>query len=282
MKADNFVKKAEEFLDLKIREAAVFSDARLYLAMQYALEGGKRVRPSLMALSTKMFGANEEEVVPFAAAIEAIHAYSLIHDDLPAMDDDDMRRGKPTVHRKFGEAEAILAGDALLNTAYEIMLAALAENPRAADAAEYIAKAAGAIGMVGGQAAELSYDFRRADMDAEAKEAALVNIYMKKTGALISASIFAPYLLSDRKADEGTVLRVSKNIGLIFQLVDDLIDSTTPSGKLKPTLVGEAGVPRVKELIDKYHKETVELLNEFGQKAAELADYAERLSKRVV
>ena len=190
-------------------------------AMRYAvLGGGKRIRAFLVMETGKMFGATPEMCAPFAASIEMIHAYSLVHDDLPAMDNDDMRRGKPSCHKAFGEATALLAGDALLSMAFQIA----AGNPfvdaksAALVAAEY-GRLSGIIGMAGGQEIDLlgnagSYD-------------ELCYMYNLKTGALICSSLFAGYYAANPTPDKDIVNKLEEyglNLGLAFQIQDDVLD----------------------------------------------------------
>ncbi len=195
----------------------------LYEAMQYSLKaGGKRLRPIILLECAQMFGAAPEKALPYAAALEMIHTYSLIHDDLPAMDDDDLRRGKPTSHKVFGEATAILAGDALLNSAHTIMLQCVLENgfdKNMSNAAFEISKKAGADGMIVGQIADIANENIQIDLPT------LDYINENKTGALIEASFTAGAMLGGASDDEIDILRkIARNIGLSFQIIDDILD----------------------------------------------------------
>ncbi len=196
---------------------------RLLEAMRYSvLGGGKRVRPLLAYASGEIVGASEEALDAIAAAVELIHAYSLVHDDLPAMDDDDLRRGRPTTHRQFDEATAILAGDALQALAFEV----LAADPALAARAEaqvhivaWLARAAGPSGMVGGQALDMAAEGQRLD------EAGLERVHRGKTGALIRAAIMMPSELGSLGAAQRANLDVfARDIGLVFQIRDDLLE----------------------------------------------------------
>jgi len=237
----------------------------LFEAMRYSLmAGGKRLRPVLSLAVCDMLEGNREDVMPFACAIEMIHAYSLIHDDLPCMDNDDFRRGKPTNHKVFGEAKAILAGDALLNTACEIMLDAVLADDKdtlgKAAAARIIMDAAGSAGMIAGQIIDLESE------DAPISFEELCRMHSLKTGALIRASILSAARLC--RADEKTweaLDRYGQYIGLAFQIKDDLLDyegdaevigkSTGSDEKNhKSTYVTLLGIKKAKELL----KETVE------------------------
>jgi geranylgeranyl pyrophosphate synthase len=198
----------------------------LHRAMRYAsLDGGKRFRPVLVYSAGRALGIAEEKLDPVAAAVELIHAYSLIHDDLPAMDDDDLRRGRPTCHRAFDEATAILAGDALQALAFEILASELpATLPNSLLTINTIAHACGSMGMAGGQAVDLGAVGRNIS------EQELTMMHRLKTGALIRASVTCPGLLSG--ANTGTLDHLSaygENIGLAFQVHDDILDVTGDS-----------------------------------------------------
>ena len=197
---------------------------RLRAAMEYSVLGpGKRVRPLLAYASGELGGIDAEAIGAIAASVELIHAYSLIHDDLPSMDDDDLRRGRPTTHRAFDEATAVLAGDALQALAFETLSTdeTLATRPAAArlEIVGWLARAIGPAGMVGGQAL---------DIEAEGKsvgEPALENIHRRKTGALIRASIMMPSELGDFSDEARQKLDAfARDIGLVFQIRDDLLE----------------------------------------------------------
>ncbi|MBT8049503.1 MAG: geranyl transferase [Xanthomonadales bacterium] len=196
---------------------------RLHRAMRYAsLGGGKRFRPVLVYTAGKALGLDQRLRDAVAAAIEFVHAYSLIHDDLPAMDDDDLRRGRPTCHRAFDEATAILAGDALQALAFEILARELPPgSPRSMAAIRALAQACGSVGMAGGQALDLDAVGRAIS------EQALTRMHRLKTGALITASVTIPGILAGANAD--TLERLAsygEHIGLAFQVHDDILDVT--------------------------------------------------------
>jgi geranylgeranyl diphosphate synthase type II len=199
---------------------------RLHEAMRYAVfSGGKRVRPVLSLMACEAAGGAPERALPFACALELIHTYSLVHDDLPAMDDDDLRRGRPTVHIAFDEALAILAGDALLTEAFRLAadgaLAVGLEPARALRVVGAIAVAAGAAGMVGGQVADLEAEGVVAD------EALVASIHRRKTAALIAAAIEAGAIAGGAADDDLRALNVyGQALGLAFQVADDLLDAT--------------------------------------------------------
>ena len=198
-------------------------------AMNYSLEsGGKRLRPILTLESCKIVGGKEEDAIPFAMAIEMIHTYSLIHDDLPALDNDDLRRGKPTNHKVYGEDIAVLAGDALLNEAMNVMMKfSLNHGREALVASQKIAEAAGAEGMIGGQVVDIINEGKKIS------EEELRYMHMKKTGALIKVSIVAGAILGNASEEEIELLeKFGENLGLAFQIKDDILDVIGNTEKL--------------------------------------------------
>lgn len=191
-------------------------------SMRYSLlNGGKRVRPVLALACADVLGVSTEEILPFALALEMIHTYSLIHDDLPAMDNDDFRRGKPTSHKAFGEANAILAGDALLNEAYAICLDESLKGEKYAVAAKFLNECAGINGMIVGQSADLFYS----QHGQEVSEADLLYIYEHKTGKLLLAPVSMASILKENK-NYVEFERFGKLLGLLFQMTDDILDVT--------------------------------------------------------
>lgn len=200
-------------------------------AMNYSLKaGGKRLRPILTLESCKIVGGKEEDAIPFAVAIEMIHTYSLIHDDLPALDNDDLRRGKPTNHKVFGEAMATLAGDALLNYAFEIMLSSSIDKKdsnKYLKAINEVAKHAGIYGMIGGQVVDVESENKIIDKDK------LDFIHLNKTAAMIIGCMRAGAIIGGASEEElEKVTKYGKNIGLSFQIVDDILDITGDEAKL--------------------------------------------------
>ena len=202
--------------------------AKLYEAMRYSLlSGGKRIRATLVMETCKMLGGRAEAALPFACAVEMIHTYSLIHDDLPCMDDDDLRRGKPTNHKVFGEAVATLAGDGLLTDAFSVC----AMNPYvsgdcAATAVALLSGAAGSYGMVRGQMADLYGESH------EMTEEQLVELHLGKTGAMICVSVQLGCLAAGLSPNDEITEKLTlfaRNIGLVFQIVDDILDVTSSS-----------------------------------------------------
>lgn len=240
-------------------------------AMNYSVKaGGKRLRPLLMLETAKLFCEKIESIFPFMAAIEMIHTYSLVHDDLPAMDNDEYRRGKKTTHAKYGEDLGILAGDGLLNLAYEVMSDAIIEaddSAKAAKAFQIIAKKAGAFGMVGGQTVDIISEGKEIDLDT------IMYIHNLKTAALIEASMMAGAVLGGADNEEiGIVEKIAKNIGIAFQIQDDILDITSTTEVLgkpvmsdeknhKITYVSICGLDKSKENVAKYSEEAMNLLD---------------------
>ena len=195
-------------------------------AMNYSfLAGGKRLRPMLMQETYRLFGGSSDIIEPFMAAIEMIHTYSLIHDDLPAMDNDDYRRGRKTTHVVYGEAMGILAGDALLNFAFETACKGLMQevgNPAVARAVQILAQKAGIYGMLGGQVVDVESEGQPLEREK------LDFIYDLKTGALIEASMLVGAVLAGAsEKEQQVILQVAKDVGLAFQIQDDILDVTS-------------------------------------------------------
>ena len=222
--------RVEAYLETCLKERAI--PERLLAAMEYSLlAGGKRLRPVLCLSCAVMCGEEEARVLPFAASIELIHSYSLIHDDLPAMDNDDLRRGKPTNHKVFGEATAILAGDGLLTEAFVSMADAPLPPERVLAALGELARAAGAAGMVGGQMLDMEYTGAgKADIQE------LAAMHARKTGALLKASCLCGGLLAGADAEQVAALaRYGAAFGAAFQIVDDILDVTGTAEQLGKT-----------------------------------------------
>jgi geranylgeranyl diphosphate synthase, type II len=244
-----------------LRFGADAPTAGLEEAMRYSLlAGGKRIRPVLTLATARAVGGDPATVLPTAAAIELIHTYSLIHDDLPAMDDDDLRRGRPTCHIAFGENVAILAGDGLMAEAYRLILTRQAGEPaRVVEALRELSDAIGVDGMVGGQYVDVA---GAAALD----EDSLRVMHLMKTGKLIAAAIgVAPLLLGAEQSARIALARFASEIGLLFQIVDDILDVTgseaemgKPSGSDerlgKRTYVSVFGLDRARELAAASHE----------------------------
>jgi len=248
----------------------------LYAAMRHAaIGGGKRLRPMLMLASARLFAIDRERALRVGCAIEAIHTYSLIHDDLPCMDDDDIRRGKPTVHKAFGEAQAVLAGDSLHALAFEI-LAHPATHDDAwvrSDLVLELAKAVGPAGMAGGQMMDLGAEGQALDLPA------ITRLQQLKTGALIEYSVEASCIMAKLQAEERTPYRgYARNIGLAFQIADDLIDHSGNQGAAgkrtgkdakagKATFVSLLGPERARQQANMLVEQAVEHLASHGDEA---------------
>ncbi|MCD8390455.1 MAG: polyprenyl synthetase family protein [Firmicutes bacterium] len=244
----------------------------IYEAMEYSLfAGGKRLRPVLMTECAKMCGGDINEILPFACAMEMIHTYSLIHDDLPAMDNDDLRRGKPTNHIKYGEATAILAGDALLNKAFEIMTEYGGGAKNALKAINIIAKSSGTEGMIGGQVIDILSEGKSIDLDT------LKYLHSMKTGAIIRSSCVCGALLSGEE-DTASVDVFALNLGIAFQIRDDILDVIGTEAQLgkpigsdeeenKTTYVTLLGLQKAEELVKSYSRAAKDALAPYGKKA---------------
>lgn len=277
-----------EVLD-DILEQTEGPENRLLEAMRYsALGGGKRIRPFLVVASADLFGVARASSLRTAAAIEMIHCYSLIHDDLPAMDDDDLRRGRPTAHIKFDEATAILAGDALLTKAFEVLASAETHSNGEvrADLCLAYAKAAGDRGMVGGQMLDIVAEGHDVDVPE------ITRLQRMKTGALISVSCESGAILGRASASARTALRgYAHDIGLAFQIADDLLDvegTAEEVGKAtgkdeaagKATFVSLLGADRAREQANMLVEQAVDQLNFFGDKAELLQELARFIVNR--
>lgn len=209
----------------------------LFDAMRYSLlAGGKRLRPMLTLALCEICGGSAEEALPFAAAVEMVHTYSLIHDDLPCMDDDDYRRGKPTNHKVYGEAVAVLAGDALLTAAFSQLAAAALPAERVVRAVDALSRCAGELGMVGGQVLDINAETRLCT------EQEVYDIQSRKTGALISAACRLGVIAAGGSDEQlRSAVRYAEAIGLAFQIEDDILDVIGDEKKLgKATGMDEA------------------------------------------
>ena len=265
--------------------AAHLAPARLHVAMRYAvLEGGKRVRPLLTFAAGEVAGASPERLEVAAAAVELIHAYSLVHDDLPCMDDDVLRRGKPTVHVEFDEATALLVGDALQSLAFQLLAEpALADDPRAQlEMVKLLAAAAGSRGMAGGQQIDLAATGKALSVPE------LEAMHIHKTGALIRAAVLLGAACG--RAPEATLRerldQYAKTVGLAFQVVDDVLDAEASSATLgktagkdsrqgKPTYVSVMGLPRARELAQELRQNAHAALAPLGAGARRLRELAD-------
>ena len=258
-------------------------EVKLIKAMRYAaLDGGKRVRPYLTLATAEMFNVKKEQALQVASAVELVHCYSLVHDDLPSMDDDDLRRGKPSCHNKFDEATAILAGDALLTKAFEVLSGADAHPDPSirSDLVMALAKAAGHEGMVGGQMLDLISE------SENLSTLETTRLQHMKTGMLIAASCEVGAILGEATESARNALNgYAHNLGLAFQITDDLLDaegSMKAVGKKtgkdreagKSTFISLLGIERARDRAEALISEACEHLNFFGEKADPLKDMA--------
>ena len=245
--------------------------AQLSQAIKHSLLApGKRLRPLLVLIAAEACGSDPQRAMPAACAVELIHTYSLIHDDLPTMDDDDMRRGRPSCHAAFGEATAILAGDALLARAFEVLATHIEPAEVAAVCCGELARAAGATALVGGQMDDLAAEFSRGGLDH------LQSIHARKTGALFRASLRLGGLVAGASGEQLTVLDTyGKKLGLAFQIVDDLLDTKgdeavlgkrtgKDSGRGKLTFPGLLGIEESRHRADGLIAEACEALAGLG------------------
>lgn len=265
----------------------------IFEAMNYSVRaGGKRLRPMLMEETYHMFGGSSAVIEPFMAAIEMIHTYSLVHDDLPAMDNDEYRRGKKTTHAVYGEAMGILAGDALLNLAYETAAKAFdmeVADTRVARAFAVLAKKAGVYGMVGGQVVDVESE--KSD-DCSITREKLDFIYRLKTGALIESSMMIGAILAGASSDEvSRVEQIAAKLGLAFQIQDDVLDVTSTLEVLgkpvgsdeknnKATYVTFEGLDKAVSDVERISKEAEEQLDDLGYDDAFLKELFEYLIHR--
>lgn len=233
--------------------------------MRYAvLLGGKRIRPILTLAACEAVGGKEKNAMSAACAIELIHSYSLIHDDLPCMDDDDLRRGKPSCHKKFGEALALLAGDALLTLAFQVLSSQDPKNSkRNLEISRHLAEAAGSTGMIGGQVADIEAQSKEVDLPI------LEYINTHKTGALIAVSLRCGALAGGGTTKEVQALtRYGRYAGLLFQIVDDILDGEGYAETI--------GIPEAREEAQRLcgrAKDTLKIFEKKGEPLARIADF---------
>lgn len=260
----------------------------IYEAMNYSLfAGGKRLRPTIMLLVCDMLGGDYEEVIPFACAMEMIHTYSLIHDDLPAMDNDDLRRGKPTNHKVYGEAIAILAGDALLNKAFEVVSGHSYKNPELAiRAISVLSVSSGTEGMIGGQTVDIQSEGKKITQEE------LLYLHALKTGAIIRSSGVIGAIMSGASEEEIKAIdEYCLKLGIAFQIQDDLLDVMGNSEQLgksigsdseneKTTFVTLFGIDGSKKAVSDYTNEAISALSVFGKRADTLKALADYLINR--
>jgi len=287
--AEAVTRQLDKILNREALTAQHPPPARLIEAMRHGvLNGGKRLRPFLVIETAALFGVSRQDAMTTACALECLHSYSLVHDDLPAMDDDKLRRGQPTVHIKFDEATAILAGDALLTLAFELTTDEQCHPTGAtrSELAHLLAKAAGSSGMIGGQMLDIAAENKTLN------EAEIRTLQAMKTGSLFRYACEAGAILGGAKPDQKqNLIRYGETIGLAFQLADDLLDVTSNSktmGKAvgkdanrgKGTLVAVHGAAKVELMLNELVEQALKCLEGFGGKAEVLRHTARFISKR--
>ncbi len=264
--------KVDDYLKYFFQKQSV--DSKLYEAMNYGLfSGGKMIRSYLVHATAKMFDVKEEDYIPIAAAVECVHSYSLIHDDLPSMDDDDFRRGKESTHKVFGEYTAILAGSSLLTMAFEII-----SNPefkidqeKKIQIIHSLSSCSGQLGIAGGQHTDLSLKSEDATLDK------IIDLQNKKTGALMGFCTESSAILSDQEKLKIKFKNLGIRVGLLFQIADDFLDKYGNKEELgkpvqqdekkgKNTLINFVGEEKTRELIESYKNEIEDEIKDFNNK----------------
>ncbi len=278
----------EKIKSFKIYENCEYS--HLLDAMNYSLSaGGKRIRPKLMMEFTKVCGKDPSISLNFAVALEMIHTYSLIHDDLPCMDNDDMRRGRPSCHKAFDEATALLAGDALLTDSFKLALST--ENvpyENIVKAAAVLSECAGSHGMIGGQVIDLKYEESVAPLNV------IIDLYRLKTGCLLKAAATIGCILADAEREKMIAAsKFAENIGIAFQIRDDILDVIGSAEELgkpigsdqdeqKSTYVSQVGLEEAQRQVNEYTNAALSELEAFGDAAANLRTFALSLVDRKI
>ncbi|MBE6755023.1 MAG: polyprenyl synthetase family protein [Clostridia bacterium] len=283
---DSYLALIEDYLDNSI-DKSCYDEEIVADAMRYSLQnGGKRIRPVLVLEFCRLCGGDVKKALPFAAAIEMIHTYSLIHDDLPCMDDDDMRRGKPSCHKKFGEEYALLAGDGLLTLAFEMLTKAELSDSQKVSAVKALSLHAGYQGMIGGQTVDLMSEGKAVSLDR------LKTMDNLKTGKLINCAALLGCIAANADAEKTEhALIFTGAVGLAFQIVDDILDVTSTEEKLgkpigsdsekeKSTYVSLLGIEKSKEYAEELTGEAVNALSYFGDDAEFLKNLALKLLER--
>ena len=283
-----FKKSINDHLKIILSESDQSSE-ELSQAMKYSvMNGGKRIRPMMMLASALAIDIDTQHVIPFATAIELLHSFSLIHDDLPCMDDDSLRRGQPTTHVKFGEATATLAADSLQSLAFELM--AKAEFPESKSSQleliSMIANSIGSGGMAGGQSLDLDSENKKLDPSS------VENIYMLKTGKLLQASILGPTYCRALDEEKVSALKnFSESIGVAFQIQDDLIEAVGDADMIGKSIESDKsknkaaypllfGVSESKKRVENLYESACDSLKVFGESSSSLMDMAEIIIQR--
>ena len=284
-----YIKNQAEKIDNRLEEhLKLLNHSVVTEAMTYSVKnGGKRIRPFLTLEFAKACGGNMDAALDFGCAVEMIHTYSLIHDDLPCMDNDDMRRGKPSCHKAFDEATALLAGDALLTNAFLVLSSTNISNDNRLSAIETLSINSGCIGMIGGQALDLDFENR------EPTAGEILKMYELKTGRLLEAAcklgcLSNKYcLLKDILAAE----EYAKNLGLAFQIQDDILDITSDEATLgkpvgsdekndKSTIVKFYGLEKAKEMVSEYTQKAIDALKDIDGDTTTLKEFALYMANR--
>ena len=270
------------------RYLSKFNSSELVVPMKYGLfPGGKKIRSKIIFDVGKIFRIKNKDLMFLAASVEAIHAYSLIHDDLPCMDDDNLRRGKPSTHIKFGESTAILAGNSLLTTAFEILSdkSFKVEDKIKSDLIHFLSRCSGQIGIAGGQYLDLSYEKKKVSIQK------ILNMELKKTGKLFEFCCVAPLIIKKNKNNLKSFSKLGKDIGLLFQIVDDLIDfkgKTKSAGKKtkkdykkgKATLISLLGYENAVKYTHTLKQNIFNKLKMHSNKANELKETIDFITER--
>ncbi len=264
MKVEDRLAEKKQMVERELERILSRGQSVLCQAMRYSVfSGGKRFRPLLALSSGESFGVRKEVVLPFACAVELIHSYSLIHDDLPSMDDDDFRRGKPSCHKAYGENVALLAGDGLLTLAFEVMARAPLDKKdlwKKEQVIKTISTLVGIEGMIGGQILDITSPL------AKISEEKLYELILKKTGSLIMASVKIGAILGDATAiQQEAIMEYGKYIGFAFQIRDDILDSTKDMSKgrlARPNFVLHFGIDEAKQRLSYFVEAGIKALDE--------------------
>lgn len=283
------VARVENGMNLHVPPATA-RPARLHTAMRYSLEaGGKRLRPVLVLAAAEFCGVTDDAAVPAAVALECVHTYSLIHDDLPCMDNDDLRRGRPTAHKAFDEATALLAGDALLTHAFALLATGYTNRPALATAlVRELADTAGSRRLIGGQMEDLL-----SEKKADATAAGLDYIHLNKTAAMIEAALVMGGLIGG--ADDrvcAALRRAGRHLGLAFQIIDDVLDATADSATLgktpgkdaragKTTYVGLHGLETSRQIARDHTAAAIAVFNSLAGETRFLRELVESMATRL-
>ncbi len=290
----NFKEQMTEYISLVNKQLEEYVPKKnnlqnsIYEAMRYSLlAGGKRIRPVLSLGVCDMLGGKIQEALPFACALECIHTYSLIHDDLPCMDNDDLRRGKPTNHKVFGESTALLAGDSLLNLAFEIMSSAGIKSEKTVEIIKNVSNLSGTEGMIGGQVVDLLYEESN-----DATQEVLEYIHKHKTGALILAATLIGAICGDATdIEKEKIVEFAENLGLAFQIKDDILDFIGDESLLgkpvgsdkennKTTFVTLMGIEKATEVLNRTTLAAKAALDMFSERNSFLCALSDFLLER--